>query len=244
MFWHPVNLWDYIRNKTLLIEIRSMIEQTEIEIEAGKNITLLGNLNVPDNPIGLVIFSHGSGSSRFSVRNIFVAGVLNKAGFATLLTDLLTVSEDAVYENRFNIDLLTERLITVTEQVSKLKKIRNVPIGFFGASTGAASALKAAAKLPDLIKAVVSRGGRPDLAAHSLSKVKCPTLLIIGSLDTDVITLNEQAFSLMECEKQMEIVEGATHLFEEAGTLEKVSQLAGSWFKSHVSQKEFQKNDH
>jgi putative phosphoribosyl transferase len=218
-----------------------MVEQTEVRIEVSKNIILQGNLNIPDTPIGLIIFSHGSGSNRFSVRNVFVAQVLNKAGFATLLTDLLTVSEDAVYENRFNIDLLTERLITVIERTSKLPEFQNVPIGCFGASTGAASALKAAARLPHLIKAVVSRGGRPDLASSELSKVKCPTLLIVGSLDSDVITLNEQAFSLMECKKQMEIVEGATHLFEEQGTLEKVSHLASSWFKSHIPQKEFQK---
>jgi putative phosphoribosyl transferase len=210
-----------------------MIESTEIKIEVEGNITLYGNLNVPDKPKALVIFSHGSGSSRFSVRNKFVAEELNKKSFATLLTDLLTVHEDSIYENRFNIELLTERLIKVTEQVNELPGIQNLPIGYFGASTGAASALRAAAKLPGLIKAVISRGGRPDLATSSLPLVKCPTLLIIGSLDTDVITLNEQAFSLLQCEKQIEIVEGATHLFEEPGTLESVAELAGSWYKKY-----------
>jgi putative phosphoribosyl transferase len=210
-----------------------MMESTEIKIEIGKEIALYGNLNIPDKPKALIIFSHGSGSSRFSVRNKFVAEVLNKEGFSTLLTDLLTVKEDSIYENRFNIDLLTERLVKVTEQASKLPKLQHLPIGYFGASTGAASALKAAAKLSDSINAVVSRGGRPDLATVSLPHVKCPVLLIIGSLDTDVITLNEQAFSMLQSEKQIEIVEGATHLFEEAGTLEQVAKLASAWYKKY-----------
>lgn len=212
-----------------------MMQSNEIQIGVGKDTIVFGNLNIPDNPKALIIFSHGSGSSRFSVRNKFVAEVLNKDGFATLLADLLTVKEDSIYENRFNIDLLTQRLIKVTGQVTELHDLKNLPIGYFGASTGAASALKAAAELPDLIKAVVSRGGRPDLAAASLQKVKCPTLLIIGSLDTDVITMNEQAFSLMECEKQIEIVQDATHLFEEPGTIEKVAEIADSWYKMHLA---------
>lgn len=211
------------------------MESVEIKIEVEKNITLYGNLNVPANARGVVIFSHGSGSSRFSVRNRYVAEVLNKDGFVTLLTDLLTVNEDSVYENRFNIDLLTKRLIKVTEEVSKFQMLQKLPIGYFGASTGAASALKAAARLTDIIKAVISRGGRPDLASSSLSYVKCPVLLIIGSLDTDVITLNEQAFSMLNCEKQIEIVEGATHLFEEEGTLERVAEIASAWYKKHFA---------
>jgi putative phosphoribosyl transferase len=211
-----------------------MIESNEISIEVGDEITLYGNLNVPEDTKGLVIFSHGSGSSRFSSRNKFVAEFLNKNGFGTLLTDLLTVNEDSVYENRFNIDLLSDRLIKVTEQVRKLPDIKELPIGYFGASTGAASALRAAARLPDLINAVVSRGGRPDLASTALPLVKCPVLLIIGSLDTDVITLNEQAFSHLTGKKQIEIVDDATHLFEEEGTLEKVAEIANRWYKKYL----------
>jgi putative phosphoribosyl transferase len=207
------------------------MESVEIRIEVEKNIALYGNLNIPANPKALVIFSHGSGSSRFSFRNKFVAGFLVKKGFATLLTDLLTVHEDSIYENRFNIDLLTSRLIEVTKQIGEFQQLQKLPVGYFGASTGAASALKAAAAMPGTVLTVVSRGGRPDLAGEDLTKIKCPVLLIIGSLDTDVITLNEQAFSLLQCQKQIEIVEGATHLFEEEGTLEKVAEIASTWYK-------------
>jgi pimeloyl-ACP methyl ester carboxylesterase len=205
----------------------------EIEFRIGENI-LRGNLDVPENASSLVIFSHGSGSSRFSVRNRFVASKLNHEGIATLLTDLLTEAEDRVYENRFNIDLLTDRLVEVTIQASEMRELKDLAIGYFGASTGAASALRAAARLEHLIEAVVSRGGRPDLARSSLLEVKAPVLLIVGSLDTDVIMLNEQAYGMMFCEKAMEIVVGAGHLFEEPGKLEEVADIAIDWFIEHL----------
>lgn len=197
------------------------------------DVSLIANLNQPDQPAGMVIFSHGSGSSRLSPRNNFVAEILNENNITTLLTDLLTPAEDEVYENRFNIDLLTDRLIRVTEKAIEQIAFDDLPVGFFGASTGAASALDAAAFLGTTIKAVVSRGGRPDLAKN-LAEVKSPTLLIIGSLDTQVITLNEQAYTKLSCEKKIEIVEGATHLFEEPGCLDKVANLAAGWFDLHL----------
>jgi len=206
----------------------------EISIPSGDKINLMGNVSIPVNAQALVIFSHGSGSGRFSERNNFVANILNNDGIATLLMDLLTEEEDAVYENRFNIELLTQRLISVTNYAADLHELKNLPIGYFGASTGAASALKAAAKLTDMIHAVVSRGGRPDLAQSSLLEVKAPTLLIVGSLDTDVIMLNEQAYSMLYCEKKMEIVTGASHLFEEPGKLYEVAALASDWFMKYL----------
>jgi putative phosphoribosyl transferase len=209
---------------------------TEITIPIGESVKLKGDLNVPENPRALVIFSHGSGSSRLSTRNRYVAEILNKEKFATLLTDLLTEEEDQVYENRFNIELITKRLIGVTLHVRQMPQLQDLSIGYFGASTGAASALNAAAELETSVHAVVSRGGRPDLAARSLNKVKAPTLLIIGSLDTEVIKLNTQALNLMNCEKRIEIVEGAAHLFEEPGKLTDVARLAGGWFAKHLSQ--------
>lgn len=207
------------------------MKTNEIDIPVGK-LTLKGNLNIPSEASSVVIFSHGSGSSRFSTRNNYVAEILNKENIATLLTDLLTESEDSIYQNRFNIDLLTERLISVTLHVSGLPELKGLPMGYFGASTGAASALQAAASRND-IQAVVSRGGRPDLA-RNLNQVKAPTLLIVGSLDAEVIVLNEHAYSQLKCEKKMEIVKGASHLFEEAGTLDKVAQLATDWFKKYL----------
>jgi putative phosphoribosyl transferase len=210
------------------------MEAGEINISIGKYVKLQGSLYIPPGAGSFVIFSHGSGSSRFSIRNNYVAGILNKEKIATLLTDLLTENEDRVFENRFNIDLLTERLIAVTRYVCRLPELQNLSTGYFGASTGAASALKAAARLDKTIRAVVSRGGRPDLAESALIQVKAPTLLIAGSLDKEVIALNEQAYVMLQCEKRIEIVEGASHLFEEPGKLDEAARLAVSWFKKYL----------
>lgn len=210
------------------------MKKSEIKIPVG-SITLKGNLNIPSDATSLIIFSHGSGSSRFSTRNNYVAEILNKEKIATLLTDLLTENEDRVFENRFNIDLLTERLISVTSYVRHLPELSHLPIGYFGASTGAASALKASVQLKELIHAVVSRGGRPDMAKSVLPNVKAPTLLIVGSLDGEVIKLNEIAYSLLNCEKKIQIIEGASHLFEEPGKLNEVAHLASDWFQKQLS---------
>jgi dienelactone hydrolase len=209
------------------------METIEIDIPADEFI-LKGNLTIPKVANSLVIFSHGSGSSRFSKRNNFVARILNQSNIATLLTDLLTIEEDEIYENRFDIDLLTQRLIAVTNYASELPNLKNLPIGYFGASTGAASALKAAARLKHKVKAIVSRGGRPDLALDDLPLIAVPTLLIVGSLDRVVIALNEQAYSQLNCHKKLEIVDGATHLFEEPGKLEEVADLASKWFTEYI----------
>jgi putative phosphoribosyl transferase len=209
------------------------MEPNEITIKVG-NVILMGNLNVPPGAGSLVIFSHGSGSSRFSRRNKLVAEILNKKGIATLLTDLLTQKEDEIYENRFNIDLITERLVDVTLQVTQKPVLSGLKTGYFGASTGAASALKAAARLSNKIEAVVSRGGRPDLAKEALVHVKAPTLLIVGSLDYGVIELNESAYKMLQCEKKLEIVYGAAHLFEEPGKLDEVAALASGWFTKYL----------
>ena len=199
-------------------------------------IILEGNLNIPETAQGIVIFSHGSGSGRFSSRNNFVAGILQDAGFATLLFDLLTEKEDEVYENRFNIPLLTERLEAVSAWLRTQPETRQLAQGYFGASTGAASALMAAAKLQHQIKAVVSRGGRPDMASEELSKVTAPTLLIVGGRDDMVIPLNQIAYEEMTCVKQIETVPGATHLFEEPGKLEIVAHLSAQWFEKYLKQ--------
>jgi len=200
------------------------------------NIRLQATLTLPAKAVGIVIFSHGSGSSRLSPRNRFVATILNEHHIATLLADLLTPQEDAVYANRFNIELLTERLIAITRWISQRDFGQAIPVGYFGASTGAASALKASVQCGNIVSAVVSRGGRPDLAASSLPHVKTPTLLIVGSLDDAVLALNRQALDRIPCEKQMTIVEGATHLFEESGKLEEVARLANEWFLHHLRQ--------
>ena len=192
--------------------------------------TLAGNLTIPDSPEGLVIFSHGSGSSRFSTRNNFVAHILQAKGIATLLFDLLTEQEDRIYQNRFDINKLTKRLIETTQWAYHQHNTLKLPMGYFGASTGAASALRAAAYFGNSISAVVSRGGRPDLALNELNKVKAPTLLLVGGLDTEVIWLNQKAYEKLECQKKMEIVPGATHLFGEPGKLETVANLAAEWF--------------
>ena len=181
----------------------------------------------------MIIFSHGSGSSRFSERNQIVAKYLHEMNLGTLLFDLLTEEEDQHYDNRFDINLLTKRLVGATEWMERLPAAKDCRIGYFGASTGAASALQAAAYLIE-IGAVVSRGGRPDLAMDVLKNVEAPTLLIVGSLDYDVLQLNKDAYIQLECEKNVEVVVGATHLFEEPGKMEIVSELACNWFKKYL----------
>lgn len=205
----------------------------EITIPAN-GVHLDGELIIPEDPQGLVIFSHGSGSSRFSSRNRFVAGKLQEKKMATLLFDLLTEEEDRVRENRFDIELLTQRLEKVTSWVSQQNETHLLPLGYFGASTGAASALKAAARKGDKIKAVVSRGGRPDMAIDEMADVTAPSLFIVGGEDHYVIQLNEQAYSYLKTEKQLEIIPGAGHLFEEPGTLEEVAELARNWYSQHL----------
>jgi len=203
---------------------------TPIEIELD-GLALKGNLSIPENAIGMVVFSHGSGSSRLSPRNKYVAKVLNENGLATLLFDLLTEDEDRIYENRFNIDLITMRLIDVTQWVQNQKESKDLVIGYFGASTGAASALRAAVFYKNDIGAVVSRGGRPDLAMQELNKVTAPTLLIVGGWDHQVIQLNQKAYQELKCNRKLEIVPEASHLFEEPGKLQQVAEIAADWFK-------------
>ncbi len=193
-----------------------------------------GALIVPPGAKGLVLFAHGSGSGRLSPRNNYVAGVLRDSGVATLLFDLLTEKEDRIYENRFDIDLLTQRLQLATEWVKQQAATRHLAIGYFGASTGAAAALKAAAALGPMIRAVVSRGGRPDLALDDLPRVQAPTLLIVGGNDDVVIELNRKAYRELRAEKELKIIPGATHLFEEPGTLEQVATAAARWFAHHL----------
>jgi dienelactone hydrolase len=197
--------------------------------------SLEGELAVPEGAAGLVVFVHGSGSSRFSPRNNQVARAMRERGLATFLFDLLTAREDEVYANRFDIPLLADRLRTVHRWITGRTEVAGLPVGLFGASTGAAAALTAAADLGDEVGAVVSRGGRPDLAADALERVAAPTLLIVGGLDQPVIELNQQAFERLAGPKDLEIVEGATHLFEEPGTLEQVSDLAVHWFRRHLA---------
>ncbi|MBS1780561.1 MAG: dienelactone hydrolase family protein [Bacteroidetes bacterium] len=205
----------------------------EIEIPL-QGIQLKGDLTIPEDAEAMVVFSHGSGSSRFSPRNRQVATYLNQHKLGTLLIDLLTEDEDTLYANRFDISLLTKRLAGATEFLKELVITQDLHIGYFGASTGAASALRAAAILP-YICAVVSRGGRPDLAMEALPKVNAPTLLIVGSLDYTVIELNREAYKVMTCTKSMEIIDGASHLFEEKGTLDKVAEAATHWFQKYLT---------
>jgi len=195
---------------------------------------LNGRLRIADDQKGLVIFSHGSGSSRLSSRNNYVAEFLQNDGFSSLLFDLLTEQEDRIYENRFDIDLLTERLINVTQWIQQHKELEGLPAGYFGASTGAASALCAAAGLENEIKAIVSRGGRPDLSMPVLHKIKAPTLLIVGANDDIVIELNNKAYNSLGGIKKMEIIKGATHLFSEPGKLEEVAELSSNWFDKYL----------
>lgn len=202
------------------------------------SVTLKGDLVIPENAIGIVVFSHGSGSSRLSSRNRMVAELIQQQKIGTFLFDLLTEEEDSIYENRFDIDLLTSRLIETTEWLLENKKTKDLPIGYFGASTGAASALRAAAFFGKTIKAVVSRGGRPDLAIAELPLVSAPTLLLVGGLDVPVIGMNKRAYDELECIKEMKIIPGATHLFEEPGKLLEVADLAIIWYKKYLTKKD------
>lgn len=207
------------------------------------SVTLEGNLTIPEGAKGIVVFAHGSGSSRFSSRNRYVAQELQKEGLGTLLFDLLTAEEERIdmitAHLRFDIDLLANRLVSVTNWLFSNPETKNLNIGYFGASTGAAAALIAAKEHANVIKAVVSRGGRPDLAEKALPNVKAPTLLIVGGEDYQVIEMNEWALDRLKVEqKELKIVPGATHLFEEPGTLEQVANLAGEWFKKYLLEKE------
>ena len=198
-------------------------------------IELHGILTIPEKAQGIVIFSHGHGSSRLSPRNTFVAGKLQKAKMATLLIDLLTAYEDEIYSNRFDIELITQRLHHITKWVRNYRETQKKAIAYFGASTGAAAALKAAAK--ERIAAVVSRGGRPDLVMNDLKDVTAPTLLIVGSNDVPVLELNQKAYQNLFCHKKLEVVPNATHLFKEPGALEKVGELAAEWFSRWLNPK-------
>lgn len=209
------------------------IRKTDMPITL-QDFTLHGDLIVPSEAKGIVLFSHGNGSSRKSPRNRWVAEVLHQQGFGTLLFDLLTVHEDEVEDLRFDIPLLSERLTAVTRWIHARSALIELPLGLFGASTGAASALYTAAALPQVVKAVVSRGGRPDLAMEALPDVEAPTLLIVGGEDGPVIDMNRTALAELRCIKQLEIVEGATHLFEEPGKLEEVARLAANWYARHL----------
>ncbi|MDP8952358.1 MAG: dienelactone hydrolase family protein [Actinomycetota bacterium] len=213
------------------------MEEREVRVPAGP-VTLEGNLGIPDDARGVVLFAHGSGSGRHSPRNRYVAQSLREAGLATLLIDLLTPEEEAVdlrtRHLRFDIGLLAERLVCATDWLTQDPRTQGVRIGYFGASTGAGAALVAAAERPEVVGAVVSRGGRPDLAGNNLPRVRAPTLLIVGGSDVPVIGMNQEALARLRVEKRLEIVPGATHLFEEPGALEEVARLAAGWFVGHL----------
>jgi putative phosphoribosyl transferase len=213
--------------------------ESEVSIEAGK-VTLEGTLGLPETAAGIVLFAHGSSSSRHSPRNRYVAQVLQSKGIATLLFDLLTSKEESIdqynAELRFDIPFLAKRLVGATEWILRRPDTQALRVGYFGASTGAAAALVAAGQLPDTVAAVVSRGGRPDLAEDALGSVRAPTLLIVGGDDVPVIAMNREALAKLRCpEKKLVVVLGATHLFEEPGTLEEVARLAGEWFAQHLT---------
>ena len=208
------------------------VESRDIEIPP---IGLAGILQIPKNAYGLVVFAHGSGSSRLSPRNMAVARALNDRGIATLLFDLLTPAEEADRANVFDIPLLADRLADAIRWLDHEASVAKLPLGLFGASTGAAAALVAAAKLPHRVGAVVSRGGRPDLAGDALDEVRAPTLLVVGGADTVVIELNEQALARLRAPKALEIVPGASHLFPEPGALEAVISYAANWFERHLT---------
>ena len=214
------------------------VEETLVHVSAG-SVTLDGNLSLPEESRAVVLFAHGSGSSRHSSRNRYVARVLNEAKLATLLIDLLTLDEEVIdartAQLRFDIELLAERLVGATDWLTRFPDTKHLRIGYFGASTGAAAALVAAAVRPDVVSAVVSRGGRPDLAGAALMHVRAPTLLIVGGNDGQVIQLNRTALAELRCEKQLMIVPGATHLFEEPGALDEVARLARDWFHRHLT---------
>lgn len=214
------------------------VHRESVWIPLDSEKVLEGDLSIPRGADSIVLFAHGSGSSRYSPRNRYVAGELQQAGLATLLFDLLTPEEEGVddltRQYRFDIGLLAERLAATTDWIALNPPTEQFKQAYFGASTGAAAALVAAAKHPHLIKAVVSRGGRPDLAAEALARVKAPTLLIVGGWDEGVIELNQQAFEQLHCEKDLIIVPEATHLFEEPGKLEEVARLASGWLCDHL----------
>jgi len=213
------------------------LDERVAQIPAGSE-TLEGNLSIPDRARAVILFAHGSGSSRHSPRNRFVARVLNDAGLATLLTDLLTADEEEVDEVtrhlRFDITLLAQRLVAITDWLAVQPEAQEMRIGYFGASTGAAAALVAAAERPAVVGAIVSRGGRPDLAGPALLRVRAPTLLIVGGSDFPVLELNRQALRELRVEAELSIVPGATHLFEEPGALEEVARLSAQWFTRHL----------
>jgi putative phosphoribosyl transferase len=217
--------------------VAQTIEERSVRVPAGP-VTLEGNLTLPEQSRGIVLFAHGSGSSRHSPRNRYVARLLNEAKLATLLIDLLTLHEEVIdartAQLRFDIDLLAERLVDATDWLTQFPDTKDLRIGYFGASTGAAAALAAAALRPDPVGAIVSRGGRPDLAGAALIRVRAPTLLIVGENDEQVIQLNRAALAQLRCEKQLVIVPGATHLFEEPGALDVVARLARDWFERHL----------
>ena len=210
-----------------------------VQVHASPGVVLEGTLAVPRNAVGVVLFAHGSGSGRFSSRNQFVAGALREGGLATLLIDLLTAEEDAVdqftRQFRFDIPRLAARLVGTIDWLGAQAETAALPVGLFGASTGGGAALIAAAERPARVLAVVSRGGRPDLADDALSAVRAPTLLVVGGDDAPVIALNRQAMARMKAKVELEIVPGATHLFEEPGTLDEVARLARAWFVKHLA---------
>lgn len=220
-----------------MMVIHETAHATKVVVQAGE-VQLEGHLVIPDSACGIVVFVHGSGSSRFSPRNQHVANVLNEGGLATLLFDLLTADEHEIdmqtRELRFDINLLSERMMATLDWLAEQAAVPKLAVGLFGASTGAAAALNAAAGRPDAIAAVVSRGGRPDLAMDALSRVVAPTLMIVGSLDRQVIEMNRAAANVMEAPWRIEIIEGATHLFEEPGKLEQVAALARDWFLEYL----------
>jgi pimeloyl-ACP methyl ester carboxylesterase len=213
-------------------------EERAVRVPAGA-VMLDGDLRVPERARGIVLFAHGSGSSRLSPRNRYVARLLNEAKLATVLLDLLTPDEEAVdlrtAHLRFDVGLLAERLVAATDWLMERSETRHLPVGYFGASTGAGAALVAAADRPDVVRAVVSRGGRPDMAGPALARVQAPTLLIIGEADFLVLRLNQEAFAKLTCEKRLVVVPGATHLFEEPGALDQVAQLARDWFERYLT---------
>ncbi|MBZ5605017.1 MAG: dienelactone hydrolase family protein [Acidobacteriia bacterium] len=218
--------------------MKSVMEHIPVTVPIG-SATLDGDLSIPPAPRGLVLFAHGSGSSRHSPRNQYVAEFLNDHSLGTLLVDLLTAGEEREDEYnarlRFDIHLLTDRVLAIADWLAAQPQAMGHTLGLFGASTGAAAALLAAVRRPQLVKAVVSRGGRPDLAGPQASLVRAPTLLIVGGRDLEVLQMNRDAMALMKCETKLEIVPGATHLFEEPGTLAKVAKLATDWFATHLS---------
>jgi len=207
--------------------------ERQVTVKAGE-VGLHGLLGVPEKAEGVVLFAHGSGSGRLSPRNRFVAHTLQEGGLATLLLDLLEEEEAGDRRKVFDIDLLAERVLIATDWLTKDPRTRGMKVGYFGASTGAGAALQAAARSPTSVAAVVSRGGRPDLASDYLSKVTAPTLLIVGGNDAPVIQMNQEALALLACPKELVIVPGASHLFEEPGTLEQVADLARRWFQRHL----------